>query len=352
MGSSGLTWRREFKAGAVALGALALICVGGAAMRVPGTSSAAQIADATGPGVTYQTYQVSSAAQRDTLSYWTTERMWAAATGAGAVSIEPDVTAPKGIPSATKFAGSPTTGALFYTTGGKAHFCSASAVDSTVGDLLLTAAHCVYEKTFASNVEYVPEYHDGQQPYGAWPVRTITVAGGWQNGHNVNLDFAFLAVAPRNGKSIEQTTGALTLGINLSDNQKIEVIGHNDTDNAPVRCAAKSFWFRTGQKEFYCHGFWTGTSGGPWIIGWNAKTGKGTVFGVIGGYEGGGDYEWASYSAYFGDSTRSLYQEAERQPAPKASPTATSTRTVTAPPSSTPTSTPTLTTSYSPTPLP
>jgi hypothetical protein len=73
--------------------------------------------------------------------------------------------------------------------------------------------------------------------------------------------------------------------------------------------------------EFYCHGFWTGTSGGPWIIGYNAKNGTGTVFGVIGGYELGGDYEWASYSAYFGSATRSLYQQVERQTATLPTPT-------------------------------
>ena len=64
--------------------------------------------------------------------------------------------------------------------------------------------------------------------------------------------------------------------------------------------------------EFYCHGFWTGTSGGPWIIGYNARNGTGTVFGVIGGYELGGDYEWASYSAYFGSAARILYEQVER----------------------------------------
>jgi hypothetical protein len=34
------------------------------------------------------------------------------------------------------------------------------------------------------------------------------------------------------------------------------------------------------------------------------------VFGVIGGYEQGGDYEWASYSAYFGGSALRLFRQA------------------------------------------
>ena len=213
----------------------------------------------------------------------------------------------QGDPRAVPFTGSPTTGALFYTTGGKDHFCTASVVDSPAGDLVLTAAHCVYWKGFATDIEYVPGYHDGKQPYGAWPVAKITVASGWKSSHNPDLDFAFLAIAPVGGQPIQARTGGLTIGFTRWYSEKIEVIGHNDTDAKPIRCATKSFRFRTGQMEFYCHGFWTGTSGGPWIIGYNAKNGTGTVFGVIGGYELGGDYEWASYSSYFGSAARSLY---------------------------------------------
>ena len=77
-----------------------------------------------------------------------------------------EITAPKGTPRAVPFSGSPTTGVLFYTAGGKGHFCTASVVDSTARDLALTAAHCVYWKGFAANIEYVPGYHDGKRPYG------------------------------------------------------------------------------------------------------------------------------------------------------------------------------------------
>ena len=341
--------------GAAALAVLAAISVAGATMGVPGasgTSGGTQIADAGGMG---STYQVSAAAQGGALVYWTARRMLATAEAEAAGATAPEtVTAPKGTPKAVKFNGSPTTGALFFTTGGKAHFCSASVVRSTQKDLLLTAAHCVYgsDNKFAGNIEYVPGYHDGKQPHGVWPVRSITIASNWRTSHNINMDFAFLAVAPESGKSIEQTTGGFTLGINLPDNEKIEAVGQNDTDAQPVRCATKSFRFRAGQLEFYCRGFWTGTSGGPWVLHYDAKTGGGTVFGVIGGYEGGGDYDWASYSSYFGSSARNLYQQAENQPAPvPPSPSRP------APPRSTPPTPPTaptapVTTSYSPAPIP
>jgi len=288
---------------------------------------------------------VSGAAQVRTRLHWTPQRMRTATALAPAPTraglpattrmpmqptesqAAPAASAPKGTPRAAPFAGSPTTGALFYTTGGKNHFCTASVVDSTAGDMVLTAAHCVYWKGFATNIEYVPGYHDGKQPYGAWPVARITVASGWESSHDPDLDFAFLTTASVDGQRIQARTGGLTIGFTRWYSEKIEVVGHNDTDTGPIRCATKSFRFRPGQMEFYCHGFWTGTSGGPWIIGYNVKSGTGTVFGVIGGYETGGDYEWASYSAYFGSATRSLYQQVERQtailPTPAPAPTVT-----------------------------
>ena len=333
----------------VAAVVIAVAEAGGTAQVAVASVAKASVA---GPdSTTAVTYQVSATAQRGALAYWTPQRM-RTATAFSPVLVRsglpattrvptepaqsqavPEVTAPKGIPRAVPFAGSPTTGALFYTTGGKNHFCTASVVDSTAGDMVLTAAHCVYWKSFATNIEYVPRYYEGKRPYGAWPVAKITVASGWKSSRNPGLDFAFLTTASVGGQQIQARTGGLTIGFSRWYSEKIEAIGHNDTDAEPIRCATKSFRFRTGQMEFYCHGFWTGTSGGPWIIGYNARHGTGTVFGVIGGYELGGDYEWASYSAYFGSSTRSLFQQVEHQtaPIPKPKPTTTPTKSATTP---------------------
>ena len=45
---------------------------------------------------------------------------------------------------------------------------------------------------------------------------------------------------------------------------------------------------------------------------YNGHRGTGVVFGVIGGYEQGGDYEWESYSACFGWDTLELFLQATR----------------------------------------
>jgi V8-like Glu-specific endopeptidase len=288
-----------------------------AAVTATGAGPARAQGGGSGPGGVV-TYQVSAAAQRAALAFWTPARMAAARAAAvpQAAQARAGVKPPKGIPTAVHFSGVPTTGALFSTTGAKVHFCTGATVKSTAGDLIVTAAHCVDQNGFASNIEYVPEYHKGQSPYGGWAVRTITVAAGWQKGHNPDLDFAFLAVGPAGGPKIQARTGGLTLAWTRWYRETIEVVGYNDTDNQPIRCLTKSFKFRTGQMEFYCHGFWAGTSGSPWIIGYNGKTGTGTVFGVIGGYQEGGNYEWASYSAYFGTALRNLFVAAEKQSVP------------------------------------
>jgi hypothetical protein len=299
-------------------GALAAIAVGilvvigtvgvpGATARVTGTGTA-------GGSGSVVAYHVSPAAQRAALAYWTPARMAAAQAQARPQPAElPNATPPKGIPTPVQFTGVPTVGALFAT-GGKAHFCTASVVDSTAGDLVLAAAHCVFGKNGPStNIAFVPGSHWYlQEPYGEWAVQTIYVAPGWASNHNPNLDFAFLAVAPLKGRNIQAVTGGLRVGFLLGYLQTIEVIGYNNTDKNPIKCKTKSFKFQTNQMEFYCNDYRDGTSGGPWIIDYNAKNGTGTVFGVIGGYEQGGDYPWASYSAYFGVETRSVMEAAEK----------------------------------------
>jgi V8-like Glu-specific endopeptidase len=272
---------------------------------------AGDVKAAGGPGTSVE-YRVSAAGQRAAVDYWTPARMAAAQPtaierAAGAANAK----APNGTPWASHFTGEPAVGALFSTTGGNAHFCTASVVDSPVGDIVLTAAHCIYSHAFAANVEYVPEYHNGHLPYGRWAVQQMWVARGWKASHDPNLDFAFLTVAPVNGRKIQSVTGGLRARFLLGYSEHVEVIGYNDTDSEPVRCATTSFEFRTNQMEFYCHDFWDGTSGGPWIIYYNPRAGGGTVIGVIGGYEQGGSYEWASYSSYFGVEARSLLGVAE-----------------------------------------
>ena len=257
-------------------------------------------------------YQVSAADQAATTAYWTPQRM-AGATPLDTSTVEAPQDAPPGTPTGTLFDGVPTVGALFSTVGDETHFCTASVIRSATRNLLLTAAHCVYGKDgYQGNIAFVPGYHDGVAPYGTWPVASMLVADGWQDSADQNLDFAFLTVAPNaQHRRIQDVTGANDLGIDRGYDHTVTVIGYSNTEQQPIECRTHGFQAMPSQSQFNCHGFYDGTSGGPWLIDVNPRTGAGTVIGDIGGYETGGDYEYTSYSPYYGLPTLALYLQAQ-----------------------------------------
>lgn len=268
--------------------------------------------DGSAPGPAIGTvHAVSQAAQQAAEAFWTPARM-ATAQGKAGPGHASQASPPPGTPTATPFGGVPTIGALFYTTGSGTHFCTASVVDSKYEDLVVTAAHCVYASGYSTNMEFVPGYHDGHRPYGAWLVQAVVVARAWRQRHDPDLDFAFLTVvAPgQPERPVQRVTGGLRLGIGRGYVHWIRLIGYNDAATEPMWCANHSVRFRASQMVFYCHGYRNGTSGGPWVIGLTRR-GTGTLFGVIGGYQDGGDYDWASYSPVFGASALALYRQAE-----------------------------------------
>jgi hypothetical protein len=157
----------------------------------------------------------------------------------------------------------------------------------------------------------VPGYHDGTTPYGVWAVNRVTVAPGWASSQDPTLDFAFLTVAG----GLEQRTGANVLGVDTGYDHTIEVIGYPLTSDQPIGCQTRSFQAAPDQagphqQQFYCHGFTDGTSGSPWLTGYDPATGRGTVVGDIGGFQGGGTAEYTSYSPYFDSAILDLYRSA------------------------------------------
>ena len=83
-----------------------------------------------------------------------------------------------GTPTASSFNGLPQVGALFEGAWrSSSHFCSGAVVDSPSGDVIVTAAHCLSGD--GQDLEFVPMYHDGQAPYGAWDVTGAYVSQRW-----------------------------------------------------------------------------------------------------------------------------------------------------------------------------
>jgi V8-like Glu-specific endopeptidase len=224
---------------------------------------------------------------------------------------------PSAMATSNLFSGTPAIGALFSMNHGQlgSHFCTASVVDSPDGDMLVTAAHCVqgYSATSPKGLAFVPGYDNGSAPYGVWTVTRIFADQAWTSASDPDDDVAFLTLAQRGGIAIESVTGAETLGVGQPASGMLRVTGYPESQSQPITCQNQVSSFSARQLEFDCRGFANGTSGSPFLAGVNAETGEGTVIGVIGGYQQGGDSPDVSYAAAFGPNAAALYDVAVSQ---------------------------------------
>jgi V8-like Glu-specific endopeptidase len=218
--------------------------------------------------------------------------------------------APPGTPTARTFGGTPTVGPLFPP-GSATHTCTASVVDSAVGNLLITATHCIAGD--AKGYTFVPGYHDGIAPYGSWTVTGAYASPQWVRRRSPRFDVAFLVVAPqrRQGRlrQIQTVTGADRMGTAPAPGTRVTVPAYPiGRDDRPLTCTAR-VTYRDGYPAFDCTPYVDGTSGAPWL--WRSRGGW-TVVGVIGGLHQGGCEPWTSYSAPFGSDARQTYAAAVR----------------------------------------
>lgn len=222
------------------------------------------------------------------------------------------------------FTGVPQIGALFGTSNGsidgQGHYCTGSVVNSPQGDVIVTAAHCVYDSSGAyTDIAFVPGYHDGQDPYGVWIPSAVIVAPQWASDSDPDYDVAFVIVHEQGSSAkIQDVVGGDQLGLSPNYADLTQVVGYPESTEQPITCTNYTKEFsdsslNTDQLEFDCSDYPGGTSGGPFLQDVDANTGLGTIVGVIGGYEAGGDTPDVSYSSYFGDWVGSLFAEAEAQ---------------------------------------
>jgi V8-like Glu-specific endopeptidase len=219
--------------------------------------------------------------------------------------------------TAQRFDGTPTVGALFLVAKGivTTHYCTASVVHSSSGDLIATAAHCVYDSLYGGymgEMVFIPGYYDFIAPHGTWIVKRAYLASSWVSSENPDADVAFLTVQPAKGASgsIESAVGAYRFAASPGYTNTVDVVGYPLTYKDPVSCATSTKKFSATQLTFSCGGFTEGTSGSPFLVGAGGDKGEGTVVGLLGGYQQGGDTSGTSYSTYFGPSIDALYQQA------------------------------------------
>lgn len=204
-------------------------------------------------------------------------------------------------------------GALFEHDETGEHFCTASVVASPGEDLLITAAHCINDgdgSGYKQDIVFIPGYRDGAMPYGIWTPQRLIVAPQWANSADPNFDVGFIVLQPHDGANIQQVLGANQLGHDAGYQNLVRVTGYPSSAGAPITCTNWTSRQSATQLEFDCDGYTGGTSGSPWVSGFDPQTRTGTIVGVIGGYEQGGDTPSVSYSAYFGSGVYQLYEQA------------------------------------------
>jgi V8-like Glu-specific endopeptidase len=206
-------------------------------------------------------------------------------------------------------------GALFMRAAGHDHFCTASVVASPGKDLLITAAHCINggrgSTGYRSHVVFIPDYRDGQAPFGVWTPAKLLVSPQWADSSNPDYDVGFVVLEPHDDQNIQQVLGANRLGADLGDQYLVHVTGYPSSSSAPITCVNWTSRFSNTQLRFECPRYTGGTSGSPWVTRFSQRSRTGTIVGVLGGYQGGGETPSVSYSVRFGPAIQHLYQKAK-----------------------------------------
>ncbi|WP_406185594.1 trypsin-like serine peptidase [Streptomyces sp. NBC_01006] len=187
------------------------------------------------------------------------------------------------------------------------HHCSASVVHSPGGDLVATAAHCVYRGVFGfrTNLAFAPGYRDGKAPYGVWVPTRIDVDPRWIDDQDPDYDVAFLRMRRPGhpGERLEDAAGAQTIRFGPELPAPARVVGYPNDTEYPVECFNTARADGPTQLRLDCADVPDGTSGGPVL------TDAHTLIGVVGGRDGGGD-EKTSYSSLFDEGVRAVYERA------------------------------------------
>ncbi|HTJ71289.1 MAG TPA: serine protease [Actinospica sp.] len=253
-----------------------------------------------------------------------------AAVAIGAGAMPPGLPAPPALligtsPSsplaAAGFAGMPQFGALVWqkpdgSPGAK--LCSAVAVDSAGGDLIATAAHClggvVSRIAAPMTVAYIPGADNGSAPYGVWYPTRIIRPQQWMNGvKNPDFDLAFVTVArPGDPRPLAAVTGSEHFGAIPAAGTLAVQIGYPYQSPDPVACRTPVRFLSPTQLELDCADFSGGSSGGPVLTNVDPGTGVGTLVGVMGGYEHGGERSDVTYASAFTPAIQQLYQQASQ----------------------------------------
>ncbi len=210
-----------------------------------------------------------------------------------------------------------TTGKVFFTLNGTDYVCSASTTRSVNRDTVLTAGHCLNNGPgdFASRWIFVPGYRDGVRPYGTWTARRLFTPAPWKDKGDVDYDIGFGVLNTLSGRHVTDVVGAQPIGFNTGRSAYTysfgypSVNGYNGAQLYFCRGTAKHDKYGSNHQGIPCD-MTEGSSGGPWLSGFNPATGMGVMTSVNSfGYD---DMPEVMFGPYLGNDARALFTTVER----------------------------------------
>lgn len=232
------------------------------------------------------------------------------------------------------------TGKVYFEMGGSGWVCSGTALSDgrNTYSLVITAGHCVYDEAsggglsgFATNWLFIPQFDSsptftcGSTAFGCWTATALVANRGFTSAGSFNntaakFDWGFAVVG----------NGGLTGAASPQLDQTVGTFGHQFSEMG-LNTVADAFGYPAagkyhGKDLTYCQGPTTrdtnpgtnnyklacgmtgGSSGGPWLSGFNTTTGdSGTIQSLNSyGYSG----QSFMYGPIFNSSTTATYNAA------------------------------------------
>jgi V8-like Glu-specific endopeptidase len=177
---------------------------------------------------------------------------------------------------------------------GSASFCSGTSIR---GNVMLTAAHCLYDSTtnrWFSNWVFTPAYRNGNAPFGTFVATQCWVLNSWINltgGFSINTwapnDVGVCRMGTNSADvTLNNAVGFMGYQANMPTVRHFHNLGYplRDYTNALLpnagaflrTCVAESFLQATEVRGMGCN-LGGGISGGPWMVGYA----PGVVTGVV-----------------------------------------------------------------------
>jgi hypothetical protein len=200
--------------------------------------------------------------------------------------------------------------------------CTGVAVSSKNESVVATAAHCLYQSTWAVNVSFCPQYNNGNGPHDCWNAKQTNVLPEWPDvaqkviGNQITAaastpsDIGMIIVQHMNGNTLLSQVGGVALVFDQSQTQNVTIYGYPNNYNT-----AKQMYLFTGPAQSYTvntgliqgvtgDDMGLGSSGGPWFISF-----QGSIY-LNGITSSESDDGIVTYSIYFGATVSKIFNEA------------------------------------------